>query len=77
MQDKVEAFNMDDIAPKPVQRKVPQPSQNEAFSQENQINNDADEVKKAKEEKPVKEPGQSEVDKEVIEADLDDFGDLE
>ena len=50
MQDKVEAFNMDDIAPKPVQRKVPQPSQSESFSQENQINNDADEVKKAKEE---------------------------
>ena len=77
MQDKVEAFNMDDIQAKPIQRKVPQPSQNEDFLQQNQDNNDAEKEKKAKDEQPVKEVGQSEDNMEVIEADLDDFGDLE
>jgi hypothetical protein len=45
--------------------------------QQNQDNNDADKEKKAKDEQPVKEVGQSEDNMEVIEADLDDFGDLE
>ena len=77
MQDKVEAFNMDDIQAKPIQKKINKPSQNEVFLEQIQINCDDDEENKAKEEQPIKEVGKSEDNMEVIEADLDNFDDLE